>query len=74
MCTSRFIQVRKLLAGVWSQPDATTQAVYHQNEYVLETFYSMQLLPALKLTPDFQYVEHPAFNENHDHSFVFRSN
>lgn len=60
------------VAVVWSQPNSTTKTIYHENEYVLETFYSMQLLPTLKLTPDFQYVEHPAYNGKHDHSFVFQ--
>ena len=30
---------------VWSQPSATTKTVYHDNEYVFETFYTLQLSP-----------------------------
>ena len=47
---------------VWSQPSATTQTVYHENEYVFETFYALQLTPTTKLQPDLQVVWNPAFN------------
>jgi carbohydrate-selective porin OprB len=47
---------------VWSQPAATTQTVYHENEYILETFYALQLTPTMKLQPDLQVVWNPAFN------------
>jgi porin len=53
------------LAGVgfvWSQPSATTKTVYHRNEYVFESFYTMQLSPTLRLQPDFQLVWNPVFN------------
>lgn len=60
------------LGFVWSQPAATTRTVYHQNEYVLETFYALQLSPTLKLMPDVQYIWDPAFNPSHDHAAVFQ--
>ena len=47
---------------VWSQPSATPKPVYHRNEYVAETFYTMQLAPMLRLQPDLQIVWNPAFN------------
>jgi len=47
---------------VWSQPSATTKTVYHENEYILETFYALQLTPTMKLQPDFQIVWNPTFN------------
>ena len=47
---------------VWSQPSATTKTVYHENEYVFETFYTLQLSPTLRLQPDFQLVWNPVFN------------
>jgi hypothetical protein len=47
---------------VWSQPSATTKTVYHRNEYVFETFYTLQLSPTLRLQPDFQLVWNPVFN------------
>lgn len=47
---------------VWSQPSATTKTVYHENEYVLETFYALQITPTMKLQPDLQVVWNPAFN------------
>ena len=47
---------------VWSQPSATTQIVYHENEYVFEAFYTLQLTPTTKLQPNLQIVWNPAFN------------
>jgi porin len=47
---------------VWSQPSATTKTVYHENEYVFETFYTLQLSPTSRLQPDLQIVWNPAFN------------
>ncbi len=47
---------------VWSQPSATSKTVYHHDEYVAETFYTLQLAPMLRLQPDLQLVWNPAFN------------
>ena len=47
---------------VWSQPSATTSAVYHENEYALECFYTLQLTPTMTLRPDLQAVWNPAFS------------
>jgi carbohydrate-selective porin OprB len=49
---------------VWSQPSATPSAVYHQNECVLEAFYTLQLTPTVTLRPDLQAVWNSAFNPN----------
>ncbi len=57
---------------VWSQPSATTQTVYHENEYVLETFYTLQLSPASVLQPDLQIVWNPAFNPDPGPAVVFQ--
>ena len=57
---------------VWSQPSSTSKTVYHQNEYIAEVFHAIQLSPTLRLQPDFQFVTNPAFNRDHDHSFVFQ--
>ena len=57
---------------VWSQPSATTQTVYHENEYVLETFYTLQLSPMSQLQPDLQIVWNPAFNPNPGPAVVFQ--
>lgn len=57
---------------VWSQPSATSKTIYHQNEYVLEAFYALQLSPTLRLQPDFQFVIEPAFNSGHDNAMVFQ--
>ena len=57
---------------VWSQPSATSQTVYHENEYVVETFYTVQFTPTVRLQPDFQFVTDPAFNRDHDHAVVFQ--
>ena len=50
------------LGLVWSQASARTQAVDHENEYALETFYALQLTPTIKLQPDLQIVWNPAFS------------
>lgn len=55
---------------VWSQPSTTTKQVYHDNEYVLETVYALQLTPMMKLQPDLQVVWNPAHNPNSDHALV----
>jgi carbohydrate-selective porin OprB len=47
---------------VWSRPSTTSKTVYHHNEYVAETFYTMQLSPLIRLQPDLQLVWNPAFN------------
>jgi carbohydrate-selective porin OprB len=57
---------------VWSEPSATTKTVYHENEYVLETVYSLQLTPTIKLQPDFQMIWDPAFHKDADHATVFQ--
>jgi len=50
------------LGFVWSQPSTTTQTVYHENEYGLETFYALQLTPTIRLQPDLQVIWNPAFS------------
>lgn len=47
---------------VWSQPMATTKPVIHDNEYVFEITYAMQLTPTAKLQPDVQFIESPTHN------------
>lgn len=55
---------------VWSQPSATTKTIHHENEYVLETIYAMQLTPTIKLEPDLQAVWNPAFNRSSGQALV----
>lgn len=57
---------------VWSQPSATTKTVYHENEYVLETVYALQLTPTIKIQPDFQMIWDPTFHKDVDHATVFQ--
>ena len=57
---------------VWSQPSATTKTVFHDNEYVLETFYTLQLSPASIVQPDLQLVWNPAFNPDPGPAVVFQ--
>ena len=57
---------------VWSQPSATTQTVYHDNEYVFETFYTLRLSPASVVQPDLQIVWNPAFNPDPGPAVVFQ--
>jgi porin len=49
---------------VWSQPPSAGKTVYHENEYVLETFYTLQLTPTIRLQPDLQVVWDPAFSRD----------
>ncbi len=57
---------------VWSQPSATTKTVYHDNEYVFETFYTLQLSPTTLMQPDLQIVWNPAFNLDPGPAVVFQ--
>jgi len=57
---------------VWSQPSATTKTVYHENEFVWETVYVVQLTPTIKIQPDFQMIWDPAFHKNTDRAMVFQ--
>ena len=56
---------------VWSQPSATTNTVYHENEYIWETVYALQLTPLIKFQPDLQFVWNPAFHSE-NHACVFQ--
>jgi len=57
---------------VWSQPSDTTKTVYHENEYVWETVYALQLTPFIKIQPDLQVVWDPAFNKDTHHAVAFQ--
>ena len=57
---------------VWSQPSDTTKTVYHENEYVMETVYALQLTPTIKIQPDFQMIWDPVFHKDVDHATVFQ--
>jgi carbohydrate-selective porin OprB len=57
---------------VWSQLSATTKTVYHRNEYVFETFYTLQLAPTTRLQADFQVIWNPVFNPNPGPVSVFQ--
>jgi porin len=57
---------------VWSEPSATSKTVYHENEYVLETVYSLQLTPTIKLQPDFQMIWDPTFHQDANQATVFQ--
>jgi carbohydrate-selective porin OprB len=57
---------------VWSQPSSTSKTVYHENEYVLETVYALQLTPTIKIQPDFQLIRDPAFHKDTDQALVFQ--
>jgi porin len=57
---------------VWSQPSDTTKTVYHENEYVWETVYALQLTPFIKIQPDFQMIWDPAFHKDTNEAMVFQ--
>jgi porin len=61
------------LAGtgfVWSHSHESTQPIYHADEYVFETFYTLQLTPLLRVQPDFQVVWNSTHNPNSGASLV----
>ena len=48
---------------VWSRPSSSDgKPVFHENEYVLEAGYVLQLTPTAKLQPDLQVVWNPVHN------------
>ena len=57
---------------VWSQPSATTKTVYHRNEYVMETFNTLQLAPTTRLQADLQVIWNPVYNPNPGPVLVFQ--
>lgn len=56
---------------IWSEPSATSSKVYHENEYGLETVYTLQLTPTIKVQQDFQLIRDPAFHRNTNQAMVF---
>lgn len=57
---------------VWSQPSTTTKTIYHENEYVFDTFYTLQLSPLSRVQPDLQLVWNPTFNPDPGPAVVFQ--
>ncbi len=57
---------------VWSQPSASSSVVAHENEYVLEAGYVLQLTPTAKLQPDVQVVWNPAYNPGASQAVIFQ--
>ena len=57
---------------VWSQPSASSRPVLHQNEYVMEASYVLQLTPLAKLQPDLQVVWNSAHNPDPGPALVFQ--
>ena len=49
---------------VWSHLTESAEPIYHNDEYVFETFYTLQLSPLMRFQPDFQAVWNPAHNPN----------
>ena len=47
---------------VWSHPNQSTQPIYHSDEYVFETFYTLQFTPFVRLQPDLLVMWNPAHN------------
>jgi len=57
---------------VWSQPSASFTPDVHENEYVVEAGYVLQLTPTAKLQPDVQVVWNPAYNPDAGPAVVFQ--
>jgi hypothetical protein len=57
---------------VWSQPSWSASPAAHQNEYVMEAGYVLQVTPFARLQPDLQMVWNPANNPNASHALVLQ--
>jgi hypothetical protein len=57
---------------VWSRPSKTSTPVAHENEFVLEAGYVLQLTPTAKLQPDLQIIWNPAYDSNASQAVVFQ--
>jgi porin len=57
---------------VWSQPSASSSSVAHENEYVFEAGYVLQLTPTAKLQPDVQVVWNPTYNPGASQAVIFQ--
>ena len=57
---------------VWSQPSASSSPVAHENEYVFEAGYVLQLTPTARLQPDVQVVWNPAYNADARQAVIFQ--
>jgi carbohydrate-selective porin OprB len=57
---------------VWSQPADSTKTVYHENEYVWETVYALQLTPFIKIQPDLQMIWNPTYHRDASRAMVFQ--
>jgi len=57
---------------VWSQPDASSPSAVHENEYILESGYVLQLTPTARLQPDLQLVWNPVNNPDAGPAVVFQ--
>jgi porin len=57
---------------VWSHVEESTQTIYHPDEYVLETFYTLQLSPLARLQPDVQILWNPAYNPDAGPAAIFQ--
>lgn len=60
------------LGFVWSQPSWTPSTPAHENEYVLEAGYVIQLTAFARIQPDLQAVWNPASNPAASHALVFQ--
>ncbi|MGV7229651.1 MAG: carbohydrate porin [Nitrospirales bacterium] len=65
-----YFRQRGDLLGVglnWGRPTVGTL----DDQYTTELFYRLQFSPNFALTPDIQYIHHPALNPEEDHVFAF---
>ena len=60
------------LGFVWSHISESTQTIYHQDEYVVETFYTLQLSPLARLQPDVQILWNPAYSPDAGPAAIFQ--
>jgi hypothetical protein len=57
---------------VWSQPSTSSTPVAHEDEFVVEAGYVLQLTPLAKLQPALQVVWNPVYNPNPSRNVVFQ--
>ena len=55
----------------WGQPNQGIYNINVNNQYTIETYYRVQVLKRLQVTPDVQLLLNPALNPDEDHIWIF---
>lgn len=54
----------------WGRPPTESTSGEAKNQYTIEAYYRVQVLPHLQIVPDVQYIRDPAFNASVDSLWV----